>query len=343
MDSDLIKSDFDLSAYNFLALPSCAEYFCNALTHEMLMQALLFARKQGLVVKIIASGSNVVLPEKISGLVISPGMQGIVKRGDRLQVSAGVLWDDLVRESIERFGLAGLENLSGIPGTVGAAPIQNIGAYGVELSDCFGGLIAIDLNTHERHQFDVAACQFSYRNSIFKHRAPAQFIITEVELALPQLQSFAPCLDYTDLRAAVAAEQGNHSPASIREAVLQLRQGKLPDPVLQPNVGSFFKNPVINLNAYNHLIEKYGPVPSHMEGSFRKLSAAWLIDHLGFKGLRVGGAQVSNQHALVIENAGGASFDDILALTRKVQQAVEQNFLVALEPEPVFFNTDQAK
>ena len=124
---------------------------------------------------------------------------------------------------------------------------------------------------------------------------------------------------------------------------MQLRQQKLPDPGLQPNVGSFFKNPVINLNAYNSLIEKFGPVPSHIEGSFRKLSAAWLIDQLGFKGFRVGAAQVSNQHALVIENAGGASFDDVLALTRKVQQAVKDSFFISLEPEPVFFNTDQAR
>ncbi|MBT6245589.1 MAG: UDP-N-acetylmuramate dehydrogenase [Gammaproteobacteria bacterium] len=340
MDDDLIKRDFDLSANNFLALPSRAEYFCAALTQEMLMQALLFAREQGVAIKIIASGSNVVLPEKISGLVISPGMQGIVKRGDRLQVSAGVLWDDLVKESIERFGLAGLENLSGIPGTVGAAPIHNIGAYGVELSDCFGGLVAINLKTHERHQFDAAACQFSYRNSVFKHPAPAQYIITEVEIALPQIQAFKPCLDYADLRNAVAGGQDSHSPQAIREAVLQLRYSKLPDPVMQPNVGSFFKNPVINLSAYNSLIKKIGPVPNHIEGSFRKLSAAWLIDQLGLKGFRVGGAQVSNQHALVIENAGWASFDDILALTRKVQQAVMEKFYISLQPEPVFFNGD---
>jgi len=202
--------------------------------------------------------------------------------------------------------------------------------------------VAINLETHERHHFDAAACQFSYRNSIFKHPAPAQFIVTEVEIALSQIQSFEPCLDYADLRDAVAGGQGRHSPEAIREAVLQLRYRKLPDPGLQPNVGSFFKNPVIDLSAYNSLIKKVGPVPSHIEESFRKLSAAWLIDQLGLKGFRIGGAQVSNQHALVIENAGWASFDDVLALTKKVQQAVMENFHISLEPEPVFFNTDQA-
>ena len=337
MDNDLIKTDFDLSAYNFLALTSTAEYFCAPQNQEMLMQALSFSRKQGIPVHIIGSGSNIVLPEQISGLVISPGMRGITQCGDRLHVSAGVLWDDLVRESIGRFGLAGLENLSGIPGTVGAAPIQNIGAYGVELSDYFGGLTAINLNTHELHRFDALACQFSYRNSLFKNQMKAEFIITEVEIALPQIQPFAPHLDYAELRNAVAEESGNQSPQEIRDIVLRLRRRKLPDPELRPNVGSFFKNPVVNLDVYDGLVNQLGPIPSHEEGAFRKLSAAWLIDQLGLKGLQVGGAQVSIQHALVIENTGRASFEDILALTLKVQQAVDESFCILLEPEPVFF------
>jgi UDP-N-acetylmuramate dehydrogenase len=301
------------------------------------MQGLLFAKHRDLAVRIIASGSNVVLPEKITGLVINPAMQSIVREGNRLRVAAGVLWDHLVRESIYTSGLFGLENLSGIPGTVGAAPIQNIGAYGIELADRFKSLSAIDLRTHEQHRFDIRTCQFGYRSSIFKKALAGQFIITEIELSL--LSQPVPCLDYGELEQQVGTQELHDYPRVIRKSVLQLRQQKLPDPHYRPNVGSFFKNPVISVAEYDALAAELGPIPGHSQGDTCKISAAWLIDHLGFKGHRVGGAQVSSQHALVLENRGGASFADILALTRTVQAAVQENYHLSLEPEPVFFNS----
>jgi len=336
MESELIKTEFDLTSFNTLALPSRAQYFCKAIDQETLMRALLFAKHRGLAISIVASGSNVVLPEKISGMVINPNMQGIVRKGNRLRVAAGVLWDHLVRESIYTSGLFGLENLSGIPGTVGAAPIQNIGAYGIEFSDRFKALSAIDLRTHEQHRFDTDACQFGYRSSIFKKALTDQFIITEVELAL--VSQPVPCLDYVELEQQVGTQKLQDYPRAVREAVLQLRQQKLPDPRHRPNVGSFFKNPVISASEYDALVSDLGSIPGHREGDSCKVSAAWLIDQLDFKGHRVGGAQVSNQHALVLENVGGASFSDILTLTRIVQAAVQENYRIALEPEPVFFN-----
>ena len=339
MDDDLIKRDFDLSANNFLALPSRAEYFCAALTQEMLMQALLFAREQGVAIKIIASGSNVVLPEKISGLVISPGMQGIVKRGDRLQVSAGVLWDDLVKESIERFGLAGLENLSGIPGTVGAAPIQNIGAYGVELSSLLVSLQIIDIQSGKCTELPAEACQFSYRDSVFKQSLKDKCIITQVTLRLSTEANIN--IDYPALNAYFAALEKEPTPQLVADAVCEIRREKLPYPSELANVGSFFKNPVIERSTLVHVQAVGGDVevPFYPQADESvKVPAAWLIDQCKFRGVRRGGVGVHDRQALVLVNYSNEinndSAKEVLALAKEIQAAVKVRFGIELEVEP---------
>lgn len=287
---------------------------------------------------ILGGGSNVVLVSDIPGAVYLNRISGIdVVAEDEAQVmveaGAGENWHQLVRWSVDR-GLAGLENLSLIPGSAGAAPVQNIGAYGVELASLIERVTAWDLQRQQWIVFQREDCRFAYRDSLFKSGDPDRYLITSIRLALNK--AFEPVLHYAGLK-----EELDHrnvsslTPRVVSDAVCALRQRKLPDPEQEGNAGSFFKNPVVSRPVAEKLLARYENLPAWPQpGGDVRLSAAWMIDYCGLKGARVGGAAVSTRHALVLVNTGDASGSDVATLAKQVQLSVEQSFDVVLEPEP---------
>jgi UDP-N-acetylmuramate dehydrogenase len=256
-----------------------------------------------------------------------------------VQAQAGENWHGFVRWTIEVAGLGGLENLSLIPGTVGAAPIQNIGAYGAEINDVFHSLTALDMATGQTRVLDRAACRFGYRDSIFKHPEGAGLAILDVTFALPI--HWTPNLRYAELANAPLPELRpgvpDRSPRAISDAVIAIRQAKLPDPAVIGNAGSFFKNPVVSREQCAALLERFPKLVHHAQpdGS-EKLAAGWLIDQCGWKGRSMGAAGVYEKQALVLVNHGGASGADIVALAQAVQADVLDRYGVQLIAEPVF-------
>jgi UDP-N-acetylmuramate dehydrogenase len=329
-----LSQQFDLKAYNSLALPACAEYFCIATEPEHIYQAVQYARDNQLAVTPLGGGSNMVLAGDIAGLVIlikTRGIQAKKSNNDLLQVTfaAGENWHNAVEYCLEQ-GWYGLENLSLIPGNMGAAPIQNIGAYGVELSDLFVSLEAIELCSGKSVTLDRAACQFGYRDSIFKGISRDQYLITQVTLALSAQPTVE--LGYPALREAL--DEPNPTPQAVSEAVCQIRQAKLPDPAKIANAGSFFKNPVIAVEQANTLLLSFPQMPCFPQGGRKtKIPAAWLIDQCGFRGVRQGGVGVHEHQALVLVNISGTG-SELLALADEIAAAVLARFGIALDIEP---------
>ena len=256
-----------------------------------------------------------------------------------LEVGAGEPWDEIVRYSLAQ-GWFGLENLSLIPGLVGGAPWQNIGAYGVEVAEAIDGVDAVHLGNGERRSFAQPECAFGYRSSFFKTAPGRRWLITAVRLRLSRLAQ--PRTEYGEIRAELsaggtgAAEQP--TPLRVAQAVRTIRRRKLPDPLVIGNAGSFFKNPIVAADAAESLRTAFPQLPVHPvagEPGLAKLSAGWLIQAAGWKGFREGDAGVSGQHALVLVNHGAASGRQLLALAQRIQQSVHETFGVALEPEPV--------
>lgn len=305
------------------------------LTSPEMLDALDFDPQRDLV---LGDGSNVLLVDDIPGRVILnriAGLDIVESDADHAVVLAGAGedWHRLVRWSVEQ-GLGGLENLSLIPGRVGAAPIQNIGAYGVELADTLVAVHAWDWHARTQRRLEADECGFAYRDSRFKSTEPGRFLITGLELRLDR--NFRPRLAYAGIADELAsAGIETPSPRDVSDAVVRLRQRKLPDPAQIGNAGSFFKNPVVDAAAGKRLTIGWPALPLHAVDQNRyKASAAWMIEHCGWKGRRIGDAGVSEQHALVLVNHGQASGQDILDLAQRVQHAVEAAFGIALEPEP---------
>ncbi|MDE1898724.1 MAG: UDP-N-acetylmuramate dehydrogenase [Xanthomonadaceae bacterium] len=285
----------------------------------------------------LGEGSNVLFTDDYQGTVIAMSTRGVEVLDDDgghalLRVAAGERWDDFVRWSLGH-GYAGLENLILIPGTVGAAPLQNIGAYGVEVGGFIHAVEAWDRDARAMVTLSHDVCDFTYRNSIFK-RTPDRWLITAVVLALPRVHALQ--LDYAGVREELAM-MGVTQPAPfhVAEAVLRLRTRKLPDPAVIGNAGSFFKNPLVPESLAAALKREHPDLPQWPDRDRHvKLSAAWLIEASGFKGLREGDAGISNRHALVLVNHGQARGSELWALAQRVQTGVRERFGVALEPEP---------
>jgi UDP-N-acetylmuramate dehydrogenase len=289
---------------------------------------------------VVGGGSNLLFTGDFDGLVLHMRASGIAIVGETsdavlVRAAAGESWHGLVAWTLAH-GLGGLENLSLIPGSVGASPIQNIGAYGSELKDCFHALTAFDFATGELLHLDRAACEFGYRDSIFKHRLHGRAVILDVTFALPK--RWQPNLRYAEL-AQEAEARGWTQPgaADISAAVIAIRQRKLPDPALLGNAGSFVKNPVVPAAERDALLVQHPRMVSYAQGdgSF-KLAAGWLIDQCGWKGRSMGAAGVYEKQALVLVNRGNASGAEMVALAEAIQRDVEVRFGVRLEPEPVF-------
>ena len=288
---------------------------------------------------VLGGGSNVVLTRDLQAVVLKVEVRGwrlVRETPDAwiVESGAGESWHEFVAWTLAQ-GWPGLENLALIPGSVGAAPVQNIGAYGVELKDRFDSLDAVDLVTGRSVTLEGAACRFGYRDSIFKQDLAGKSLITRVRVRLPR--PWQPVLGYLDLERKMA-ETGNHAPdaQTVFDWVCAIRRAKLPDPAVIGNAGSFFKNPVVSPEQCRDIIGRDPEVVHYLlpDGSC-KLAAGWLIDACGWKGKSVGRAGVYERQALVLVNRGGASGAEVVTLARAIQESVYGRFGIRLEPEPV--------
>ncbi|MEZ8021396.1 UDP-N-acetylmuramate dehydrogenase [Vibrio splendidus] len=287
---------------------------------------------------ILGKGSNMLFTEHFAGLIIVNKLAGIelteTDSHHLLHVSGGEDWPSLVEWSVDK-GLGGLENLAMIPGCSGSAPIQNIGAYGVELQDVCEYVDILCLDTYTVKRLSKEECLFGYRDSIFKHALYGKAIVVAIGLILPK--EWNPCNHYGPLKSLPAETL---SPRTIFDEVCAIRSSKLPDPRVQGNAGSFFKNPVITKDHFDRLLALYPNIVGYESNSMIKVAAGWLIDQCQFKGVREGGAQVHPNQALVIINCNEASAIDILKLAERVRQSVLNKFDIRLEHEVRFMGRD---
>jgi UDP-N-acetylmuramate dehydrogenase len=335
-----IQRDFSLRHHNTFGIDARAHAYLKVTSPDLLQQVHATKPLSGLPRLVLGGGSNLLLTGDFPGLVLHICMKGIdIVSADSnatyVRAAAGENWHEFVRWTLAR-GLGGLENLSLIPGNVGAAPIQNIGAYGAEVKDCFHELTAFDLVEGRSFTLDKAACDFGYRDSVFKHRLRERAVILDVTFALPK--QWKPNIQYADVAQELAA-RGITAPGAceISESVIAIRTRKLPDPAAIGNAGSFFKNPIVPAQQRNELVTRYPQLVSYAQadGSF-KLAAGWLIDQCGWKGKSLGSAEVYEKQALVLVNRGGASGREIAELAAAIQADVRTRFGVMLEPEPIF-------
>ncbi len=329
-----------LTDLNTLRLPARAARYAEIHSAEQLIKLVQRGDLAGQRVVVLGGGSNVVLQGDLDAFVLHvrvPGRALVDELDDAwiVRAGAGERWQDFVSWTVAQ-GWGGLENLSLIPGTVGAAPIQNIGAYGVEVADRFFSLEAVDLKSGHVLSFDKASCQFAYRDSLFKQpEASGRFVITSVSFRLPKV--WQPVTGYADVARELALQQiESPSAQDVARVVTAIRTRKLPDPALLPNAGSFFKNPVVSAEQFQRLLAQWPQLPHHpqQDGSV-KLAAGWLIEQAGWKGQRLGPVGMYERQALVLVNHGGATGDDVLRLQRLVIEAVHSKFGVTLEREPV--------
>ncbi len=288
---------------------------------------------------VLGGGSNLLLTRDFDGLVLHMSNSGMQVSSEdessvRVTVQAGENWHGFVQWTLAH-DLPGLENLSLIPGSVGASPIQNIGAYGAELSEYFHSLKAFDFQTGEILLLSRSDCRFAYRDSIFKHELRDRAVILEVTFALPK--RWQPNLRYAELATELQARGVSEPTAKdISDAVIAIRRSKLPDPAKIGNAGSFFKNPIVSREQYDQLFSKYPQLVSYpQEDGSVKLAAGWLIDQCGWKGRSMGKAGVHDRQALVLVNLGGSTGLQLLELASRIQADVRARFDVSLEPEPI--------
>ncbi len=339
-DSDfpILVPDYSLRACNTFGFDARARWFCRIDSAGQFAAALRDPRVAGLPHLVLGGGSNIVFTRDFEGVALLVALAGkrlVREDGEAWYVEAagGENWHAFVAWTLAN-GLPGLENLALIPGTVGAAPIQNIGAYGLEMAERFHSLCAIELATGEAVELDAAQCRFGYRDSFFKQEGRAKFAITSVTFRLPK--AWTPRADYADVAGALAASGAGASPQAIFDAVVAVRRAKLPDPAVLGNAGSFFKNPVVDEKTYEALVAREPGIVSYRQADGRvKLAAGWLIDRCGWKGRTMGQAAVHQRQALVLVNRGGATGAEVLALAQAIQEDVLARFGVRLEPEPV--------
>ena len=322
---------------NTLRLPCRANRVVSVSGDEDVARAIDVARRERLPIRALGDGSNVVLPPSLRALVLRVADDAVSVLDDSptqvtLRVGAGKNWHALVEETLCR-GWYGLENLALIPGRVGAAPVQNIGAYGRELRDFTVAVHGSDLRTARGRSVSARQCEFAYRDSVFKRRLRDRVLIRAVDLRLSKTPD--PHLAYPALRERLKSGPYPETPRGVFDAVVAQRRQRLPDPARRPNAGSFFKNPVLAAALVERLARRFPDLPrfAQREAS-AKLSAAWLIERCGLRGERQGQALVSATHALVVENAGGATQADVLALAERVQARVYAAFGVQLVREP---------
>ena len=322
--------------YNTFKVDVSAEFFKTITSKDELIQLLSdkrFLKKNKF---ILGGGSNILFTQNINGLVIQNQLKGIQiinenKNTIEVEIGSGEDWDKLVAWSTKN-NYYGLENLSLIPGSVGAAPIQNIGAYGTEIKDVFQELKAINLQTKKTQIFKKKDCQFGYRDSVFKKKLKGKFIITTITIKLSKINTLN--LSYRAIKK--ETEKLNNSQLNskdIRKIIIGIRKQKLPDPKHIGNAGSFFKNPIVDLDTLNKIKQNYPEVPAFQNNKQIKIPAGWLIEQLNWKGYKKKNCGVYNKHSLVLINYGNACGKDIVNLSQKIKQDVNQKFNIKLEEE----------
>jgi len=332
-------SQIDLGPFNTLALPGrAARYLRVTEVAQLADPALTDGRRF-----ILGGGSNLVLTGDFDGLVLHMAIPGkrLLQEDDKawyIEAAAGENWHDFVQWTLAR-GWPGLENLSLIPGTVGAAPIQNIGAYGLEVCEHFHSLQAWDFERGELISFDHAACRFGYRDSLFKQQGwhlNGRVAIVSVIFRLPK--QWLANIRYADVAQELATHEiATPTAADVAVAIIAIRQRKLPDPAMTPNAGSFFHNPVVDAPTATRLADQHPGLPRYPQPDGRvKLAAGWLIEQAGWKGKALGPAGMYEKQALVLVNRGGATGADVRRTMAAVQAAVREKFAVELSPEPIF-------
>ena len=331
-----LTANLGLKLRNSFGLDSTAELAYEISSANQLPALMKELGDKKLTWRALGGGSNVILPESLPGatLLINILGQEIIKSDEEyswLSVGAGVNWHELVSWTLEH-NLPGFENLALIPGTVGAAPIQNIGAYGVEIGEYIDSIEVFDSAAHAFVTLPQEACQFAYRDSYFK-KNPNRFIVTKVAFKIPKV--WHARLQYADLKMQFAESNSSPSAKQIFDAVCTIRSKKLPDPAVIGNAGSFFQNPIVDNDQYDLLLKQFPNLVSYPDTpGMHKLAAGWLIDQCGFKGKRIGPVGVYENQALVLVNHGGGTSTDILGLAKNIQAEVMGKFGVQLEIEP---------
>ncbi|NWN91449.1 UDP-N-acetylmuramate dehydrogenase [Marinobacter adhaerens] len=325
-----------LFGLNTLGVSATARYYIEVKSLDDLHRALAWAQNRGCKTLVLGSGSNLVFSGDVDGLVIHMQIPGryweqVDETGATLVLGAGENWHQAVLYAAGA-GYRGIENLALIPGTAGAAPVQNIGAYGVELCDTLVSVTALDRESGQTLRLDNAACDFTYRDSVFK-RSPGRYIITEIRLRLspttPLQLGYRELEDYLE-----SAASKELTALKVAEAVIAIRRRKLPDPETIPNAGSFFKNPVVPVAQFKDIQSLYPKVVGHPYNGAIKLAAAWLIDQCGWKGYRNSRVGVHSRQALVLINHAGGSGHEVLELAAAIRASVQSRFGVTLEMEP---------
>ena len=332
-----LQINASLKPFNSFGVDVRASLFAQARSDADVHEALLCAAEQKLPLLVIGGGSNLLLTGDVQALVLQMASRGIrllEDDGERVVVEAeaGEVWHAFVLWTLEQ-GLSGLENLSLIPGTVGAAPMQNIGAYGVEIKDVFAGLTALDRQTGKLREFELAECNFGYRDSVFKQH-PGRWLILRVRFALSRAAHLH--LEYGPVRQRLSEQGVEHPTASdVSRAISSIRSEKLPDPAVLGNAGSFFKNPVVPALLAAELKLAYPGLVGYPQPDGQvKLAAGWLIETAGWKGFREADAGVHRLQSLVLVNYGSATGEQLLALAHRIQIDIDQRFGVQLEMEP---------
>lgn len=335
-----VQTNVSLKPYNTFGIAATAKYFVEVSDIEQLQTILQHLDYQGIERLILGGGSNLLLTRDFDGIVIKIAIKGIEKYKEDneniwLKAGAGEVWHDLVLYCVNH-DYAGIENLSLIPGTVGAAPMQNIGAYGVEIKEVFESLEAIEIKTGKNRIFTKDECQFGYRESIFKHAVKGEYVIVNVSFRLNKTPVYH--VEYGAIKDTLA-EMGIEklSIKAISDAVISIRQSKLPNPAEIGNAGSFFKNPEIPRAQFDLLKEQFPAIPSYPVNELTvKVPAGWLIEQAGWKGQRFGNIGVHAKQALVLVNYGEGNGNEIKELSQKIQDSIKEKFGIQLLAEVNF-------
>ena len=335
------QHDYPLAPHTTFGLPARAAHYIELTDSGDLPEICRLPEFDAATVCWLGGGSNILFMQDFPSLVVRMATRGI-RELERtpdsvlLEAQAGENWHGFVQSSLH-MGLGGLENLSLIPGTVGASPVQNIGAYGVEVKDRIHSVRCFDVQAQEWRELSNAEYRFAYRDSIFKHEGRQRYVITSVVFRLDT--QFVPNVKYGDLAQVLAEQCGGRTPTAqdVAQAVCAIRRSKLPDPAVLGNVGSFYKNPLVDAAHAQTLLAQYPQMPHYPQPDGRvKLAAGWLIDQCGLKGKTIGGAAVHDKQALVLVNKNRATAADVRALSDEICRIVAQRFSVDLQPEPVW-------
>jgi UDP-N-acetylmuramate dehydrogenase len=334
-----ILTNKNLSDYVTMRLGGAAHTLIAVHNEQEVAKAVEYATKEKMPIITIGAGSNIIFKDSgFSGVVIVNKIKGlnIDAKSGLVRANSGEIWDDVVQKSLEA-GYAGIESLTNIPGTAGAAPINNIGAYGQELKETLNSVRAYDIEAKTFIEINNEACEFTYRNSRFKSKDYDKFIICGITLKLVKTPTDYAPPEYQALNEELQNRNiSNPTPFDVRQAVFTIRNSKLPNPAELPNTGSFFKNPIMTKNKAEELLKKYPEMPLYpQEGNASvKLSAGWLIENAGLKGYRQGGIWVYDKQALVLVNESAKSFKSLWFMAEHIIKEVDQKFGVILEPEP---------